>query len=450
MLTEDFIHALSWQDLPQSVKTRAELCILDLLGIAIGGSGTRLSRIIRDHAASQFGGPLPMLFDGRPASAAGFALAGGMTIDALDGHDGYNPAKGHVGCGLLPALLALAQETGSVDGAEILATLVMGYELGARLGPALHATVPDYHTSGAWIAVAAAAAGARLMRLGRNETAHALGIAEYHGPRSQMMRCIDHPTMLKDGSGWGAMAGVSAALLARDGFTGAPAATLREPKELWSDLGSRWLILEQYFKPYPICRWAQAPVEAALTLRARHQITGEDVAAIEIVTFHEATRLATACPKTTEEAQYSTSFPVAIALARGKISAQDVGDGALNDPEILRLSRATRMIEDASANAAFPKCRPARIALMTRDGRRLESAWTEPKWDASAPPSEAELRQKFHDLADTGVGRARADRVEAALHDLPRAGLQPLLEALTAPIAADQPINRATVSLNAG
>ena len=52
---------------------------------------------------------------------------------------------------------------------------------------------------------------------------HAFGIAEYHGPRSQMMRCIDFPTMVKDGSDWGAAVGVSAAYLARDGFTGAPA-----------------------------------------------------------------------------------------------------------------------------------------------------------------------------------------------------------------------------------
>jgi hypothetical protein len=37
------------------------------------------------------------------------------------------------------------------------------------------------------------------MGLNRTQTAHAMGIAEYHGPRSQMMRCIDHPTMVKDG-----------------------------------------------------------------------------------------------------------------------------------------------------------------------------------------------------------------------------------------------------------
>ena len=79
-----------------------------------------------------------------------------------------------------------------------------------------------------------------------------MGIAEYHGPRSQMMRCMDHPTMVKDGSDWGAMCGVSAARMAKAGFTGAPALTLQT--EHWQHLGADLLILQQYFKPYPVCR----------------------------------------------------------------------------------------------------------------------------------------------------------------------------------------------------
>ena len=67
------------------------------------------------------------------------------------------------------------------------------------------------------------------------------------------MRCIDHPTMLKDGSGFGAMAGVSAAYLAKSGFSGAPAVTMDSDNTIsfWKDLGQKWLIKEQYFKPYP-------------------------------------------------------------------------------------------------------------------------------------------------------------------------------------------------------
>jgi len=430
-----YIHALTWDDLPDDIRNRAELCLLDLIGIAIGGTTTRLSAIIRNHATNQFGGPHPMLFDARATSAAGLALASAMSIDALDGHDGYNPAKGHVGCGLFPAALACALEAGQTNGPEFLTTIVMGYELGSRLGPALHATTPDYHTSGAWIAVAGAAAGARLLNLDPDQTAHALGIAEYHGPRSQMMRCIDHPTMLKDGSGWGAMAGVSAALLARDGFSGAPAVTLTDPPEIWRDLGSRWLIAEQYFKPYPVCRWAQSPIEAALSLRAQHNLASTDIASVEIATFHESTRLAVNEPKSTEEAQYSTSFPTAVALVRGGVTPADISDSSLQDPEILRLSRAMTMIEDAEANVAFPHRRLGRVTLTLKDGTKLASPHVIPKWDPTAPPTEAELRAKFHNLADPLVGLPRANAIESALHKLPQNGLLPLYNQLTQPIS---------------
>lgn len=429
----DLIHDLRWQDLPDPVRKQAELCVLDLIGIAAGAHDMRLSRIMRDIAPELWGGDAPMLFDARRASPAGVALAAGMTIDALDGHDGFNPAKGHVGCPLLPAVLTLAQQAGT-EGAEFLTTIVMGYEFGSRAAVAQHATVPDYHTSGSWGAVTAAAAGARLLALDRSQTRHALGIAEYHGPRSQMMRCIDHPTMLKDGSGWGAMTGVSAVLMAAKGFTGAPAITVEEAEAHWTGLGDRWLILEQYFKPYPVCRWAQAPVEGVLALRRAHGLSANQVERIEVQTFHEAVRLATSRPTSTEEAQYSTSFPCAVAMVRGAVTPADIADDALTDPEILRLSGSLRMIEDAACNASFPTERHARVALVLKNGTRLEGETMSPRWDHRDPPSEAELRDKYHALAVPVLGRDRADRIEAALHDLPGTGLAPLTDQLFRPI----------------
>ena len=78
-------------------------------------------------------------------------------IDALDAHDGHRLTKGHAGVVILPVLLALCDELAACSGAEFLTRFVIGYEIAVRTGIALHASVDDYHTSGAWNAVGAAA-----------------------------------------------------------------------------------------------------------------------------------------------------------------------------------------------------------------------------------------------------------------------------------------------------
>ena len=238
--------------------------LIDTLGVAVAGSQTPAvghhPRPCRSTIWCRVKPALPacgrMVVRSVPAGAA---LANGMTIDSVDAHDGQKLTKGHVGCGVIPALMALAESRGKLDSQELLTSLVIGYEIGSRAGIALHATVEDYHTSGAWVALATAGLGARYLGLNTQQSRHAIGIAEYHGPRSQMMRTIDHPTMVKDGSGWGSMAGVSAAYLAAEGFTGAPAISMEadEVRDIWSDLGKRWYITDQYIKLYPVCRWAQ-------------------------------------------------------------------------------------------------------------------------------------------------------------------------------------------------
>lgn len=438
----DFLHQTEAGDLPDETLSLARRWLLDLIGVTAGGVGTDLSRIIRNHAAEHFAPGrrrAGILLDGRDVSPLGAALAGGMTIDSLDGHDGHKLTKGHVGCGLMPALLAVSQAEGQVDDRAFLASLVIGYEIGTRAGIALHRTASDYHTSGAWIAVAVAAISARILGLNATRTREAIGIAEYHGPRSQMMRCIDHPTMLKDGSGWGAMAGVSAAYLAADGFTGSPAITVEglEVADLWSDLGTNWRICEQYFKPYPVCRWAQPPLQAVLNLRAAHDLQSEDVERIEITTFHQSRRLATRDPKTTEQAQYSTAFPTALAMVRGRVDPLDVMAASFSDPEIKRLAQGMTVTENGDYNAAFPARRFAHVTLMLRDGRRLQSEPTEAIGDPEAPVDDAVVRAKFHAYAGPVLGSERAAAIETAVDRLgDGSGMEELVNLIIAPVPA--------------
>lgn len=441
MTINSFIHDLRFADLPAPVAAMARRCLIDLVGVAASGRRTELARIVTNHAARQFGAGegrgARMIFDGRRVSPAGAAYAGASLIDSFDAHDGHALTKGHAGVAILPALLAFWEaEDLALDDREVLTCIVLGYEIATRAGIALHASACDYHTSGAWNSLACAALGARLMKLTPEQTREALGTAEYHGPRSQMMRCIDYPTMLKDGSGWGALVGVSAAYLAADGFTGAPALTMEAPEQqaLWADLGTRWTILEQYFKPYPVCRWAQPAVEAARQLMAAHALTGADIADVEVRTFAEAVRLASARPATTEEAQYSLPFPLAAMILRGRIGADEITGAGLKDEAVLDLSARIQLVEDPAICARFPADRFAVVTLTTHDGRRVASEWTEAHGGPNDPLSDMEVSAKYQALA-ARLGANRRKAIEtlvagfgggAPATDLPDLVLEPI------------------------
>lgn len=417
-----FTRDLSFDDLPDDVVDHAIRCVKDLIGVAAAGTGTDLSRIIRNHAVENFAAgssrSARLFFDGRAVSPPGAAMANAMTIDSIDAHDGHPACKGHIGVGILSAILALPE--GGMTGKEFLTRVVIGYELGSRLGQALHATAADYHTSGAWCALANAAVGARALGLTDAQTREAVGIAEYHGPRSQMMRAIDHPTMLKDGSGWGAMCGVSAALLAADGFTGAPALLIEadDVRGFWADLGSRWQIREQYFKPDPVCRWAQPPVQGVRDLKAAHGFTAADIAHIEVDTFHEAARLATREPVDTEQAQYSLPFPTAVAAVHDTMTVQHISGAGLRDPEVLRLSRSLVLREKAELQPLFPARRIAEVVIVLNDGTRLESGRVEAHGSAEDPMTDAEVSEKFAVYAGPVIGAAKTGELESLIEGI--------------------------------
>ena len=417
----NFIHHLTWNDIPLEVRHQAKRCLLDTIGVAIGARQTETARIMYEHVARFYGGAGGWLWwDGRQVSMPGAVLAHGMMIDSLDMHDSCRPVKGHAGVAQVPAALAtigLAAH-GDISGKELLTTLVMAYDIAIRTGTAQHQTVCDYHTSGSWNTAGCAAIVARRLGLTYEQTRHALGIAEYHGPRSQMMRCIDHPTMLKDGSGWGAMAGLSAGFMAADGFTGAPALTVEseEAQPYWADLGESWSLMIQYFKPFGVCYWAQPAITGAMMLQEAHGILAEDITKIQVYTFHESARLAMREPQDSDQAQYSLPYPLAAALVYGRLAMPEISGDALHNPEVLRLSNMVELLEDDEYNGRFPADRLSRVVIETKDGQQFNSGTTTAKWgDLAQPPEDEELMVKFRELGQTNLSVGRTAELEQAI-----------------------------------
>lgn len=440
-----FIHEATWSAFPRSVQRAAKRSMLDLLATLAAGTSTEASEIAREVARSLFGeGEAALAFDGRRLPPVGAAFANATTLDSMDAHDGHRLAKGHAGAGVLAATLGMAQEEGA-SGEDLLATMVVGYEIALRASMALHATAQTYHASGAWVALGAAAATARSRGMDANATYHALGIAEYHGPRSPMMRCIDHPSMVKDGTGWGSMVGVFAGELAAQGFTGAPATLIEGPADrgLWASLGEHWRILETYYKLYPCCRWAQPALQAALALQAENGFQPGQIAEIQVETFEAAAHLGHPRPDTTEAAQYSLPYPLAVALLTGGLDPADVLPPALERPEALELADRVRLVVDDEIEAAFPADALARVIITLKDGQRFVSDTCSAPGDPSAPLPERALTNKYKRYTRPLLGRERSETLQDLVSSLPEIGdLGPFFALITAPLDAGWALGR--------
>ena len=398
--------ALSDRDIPQSALDMAATLLIDTVGVAAGATGLAAGRIARDHAFAFHGAGAPehaahMMFDGRRASIPGAAFAAATQIDNLDAHDGLNQTKGHIGCAVVPALFAFAENQPDLTARDALKVLVVAYEIAARAAFALHSSVSDYHTSGAWNALGVAAIGCRLGGANPDQLRQAFGIAEYHGPRSQMMREIANPTMLHDGSGMGALVGSMAAIMALDGFTGAPAITVEnnDAARFWADLGEVWTIEMNYIKPYPICRWAHAALDALFGLMHAHGFQADDVANISVNTFAESAALFPGMPTTTSQAQYSLPFALATMLVHGRIGPDEITGAGLSDPQVAALLPRISVHEAARHSERFPEGRWSDVTIESKDGRRLASGDLNARGGPEAPMDIHEVEAKFHIMA---------------------------------------------------
>lgn len=405
---------------PEHAMRHAATLLIDTLGVAAGATRLKVGGIAREfavdfHGAGRAEFAAPMLFDGREVSMPGAAWALATQIDNLDGHDGYYPTKGHIGCAVVPALFAFAERHPELTGPEALRAMVMAYEVATRAAVALHGTVSDYHTSGAWNGLGVAALGCHLEGADAETLRHAMGIAEYHGPRSQMMREIDNPTMLHDGSGMGALVGVNAALLAMRGFTGAPAITAEAPEVAgyWADLGAEWTVAENYIKPYPSCRWGHPAVDAMRKLREEHGLTADQVAAVEVRTFDEAARLYAGMPETTTQAQYSLHYVVAVMLQHGTLAPRHVADEGLDDPDVAAIIPRITAVATEKHNARFPASRWSDIEVTLTDGRKLTSGDVPASGGPGAWRTDAEVEAKFHDFCEGVLSPARSRAIWA-------------------------------------
>jgi 2-methylcitrate dehydratase PrpD len=421
-----FVCELDPDTLPAAIVDQAVRCVLDLVGVAIAGAPTPMAQISARFAHEQFApGNATVIGSEKSLTVTGATWVNGAYASALDMDDGNRMAMGHPGASVIPAALAVAEQT-KASGREFLAALAAGYEVAVR---ASAARVPWYkdkmYATGIWGVFGATAAAGKLLQLDKATLQSALGTAGSHGVFPPGGLQANH-AMVKEGIAWSGMTGVSAALLARQNFVG-PADFL-DFSDRWDtsalvaglgDLGES-AILQTYFKPYAVCRWAHAAVDGVLELKQRHQVRIEEIETIHVETFWEVTRLANDQPSNTIAAQFSIQFALAVALLHGRIGPAEVTDANIHDPATLSLARKVRVSVDDALNRQFPAKTMARVTIHTHRGD-YRTTVEYPRGNPENPLSKAELESKFRLLTRDLISEERSQKLRAAILDLPEA-----------------------------
>jgi 2-methylcitrate dehydratase PrpD len=423
-LTASFIAGTSWTLMPEDVREKAKMCLMDTLAATISGSEAEISTIATRFAAAYMPGEESTILNGgRKSTAAGAAFANGCAANGLDTDDGARYAYGHAGAQLFPAVLAISEST-AAGGGDLLAAMVIGYEVAHRIGRCWHDHHQEYQACGSWGSVACAAAAASLLKLDVEQTKHALGIAEYHAPGLPMMRDIADPAMVKHGIGWGAYTGIVSARLASCGYTGIPTLLSFDRYRHWiEDIGKNYLMVDGVgwkAKGYACCGWAHAAVEGCKALVETHRIDPQRIEKIVVETFDQAAALGAKPPRTTEEAQFNLAWPVAAMLTDGEIGPKQMNIRRLQDPAIMSLASKVEIRETDEMNElrrlfelGDPRGRFASsVTVILENGESVGSGLVEGGF--MYPPrgwSRTRMEEKFHWLADPLLGGERADRL---------------------------------------
>jgi 2-methylcitrate dehydratase PrpD len=421
-------------DVPAEQHRLVRLRLLDTLGLIAAACVEPVCRSTLQWAKPYAGaGTATIIVDGARAPPAIAALVHGTLAHARDFDDTFPESVIHPGSVVVPAAVSLAEQT-DAGFAELSTAIVLGYEVAARLGRVagrgLHAR--GFHATGIVGPIAAAATAALLLKLDRDATADALGLAT--SMSSGLL------AFLADGgwskwlhAGWSAHAGIIAAELANARFRGPhhgfhhPAglfgAFLGDDKPpdlslLTDELGAAWLGTGALTKCYPCAHVIQPFIDAGLVLRSQGHARIEQISSIRCTVAPWAfpivcvPREAKLAPQTDLEAIASLPFMLAAALCDGTVDLDTLQSATLRRDDVRRLAARIECDVDDALGTQFD----GTITVARTDGETIERSV------GLAPPDADRIRRKFRANAARLYPPPAAEALETALLDAePRA-----------------------------
>ena len=418
-----FAAELRYEDIPPAVLRRTEDLLLDWLGSVLAGKGARPVEAIAAYAQAMGppDGPSELLISRRRSTPVFAAMVTAAASHVAEQDDVHNGSVFHPAAVVFPPVLALAQAQGA-SGRELLVAAVAGYEVGIRVGEFLgRSHYKVFHTTGTAGTVAAAAAAGRLLGLDAAQMLHAFGSAGTQAAGLwEFLRDAADSKQLHTAQA--AAGGLTAAWLARAGFTGARhilegpqgmgagMSSDADPARLTDRLGQRWALAETSFKFHASCRHTHPAADALQQVMREHRLPPQDIAQVIAHVHQGAIDVLgpVTDPQTVHQSKFSMGTVLGLVAVLGRAGLNDF-DQHWRDPRVVAVREKVEMRLDPVVDAAYPRRWLGRVEVLTGDGRRLIGAVDEPKGDPGNSLSRAEIEAKARQLAAYGGAASEAE-----------------------------------------
>jgi 2-methylcitrate dehydratase PrpD len=412
-LLAEFASGLRFDDIPDAVVRRTEDLFLDWFGSALAGKGSRPVESIVSfiEAMGPSGGKSEVLIHRRGSSPLVAAIANAAASHVAEQDDVHNGSVFHPATVVFPPALAVAQALGK-SGREMLTACVAGYEVGIRVGEFLgRSHYKIFHTTGTAGTFAAAAAVGHLLGLDAGQMRHAFGSA---GTQSaglwEFLRDAADSKQLHTAHAAGA--GLTAAYLAKDGFTGskrildgkqglaAGMSTDAQANRLADGLGTRWTVVETSFKFHAACRHTHPAADALRQLLGEHRLSASDIRLITAQVHQAAIDVLgpVTDPQTVHQAKFSMGTVLGLIAVHGRAGLTEF-DTHWRDAPVRAVHDKVTMQLDPEVDGAYPARWIGKVIVETMDGRRFDAKVLEPKGDPGNTLTRPELEDKALALA---------------------------------------------------
>ena len=403
-----FAANLRYEDIPAPVLRRAEDLLLDCLASILAGASARAVQAIDRYAAAMgpADGPSEVLITRRRTTPLFAAMVNAAAAHVVEQDDVHNGSVFHPAAVVFPPALAVAQALGR-SGRDLLVASVAGYEVGIRVGEFLgRSHYKIFHTTGTAGTLAAAVATGRLLNLSPEEMLHALGSAGTQAAGLwEFLRDAADSKQLHTAKA--AADGITAAYLAREGFTGARhilegpqgmaagMSTDADPSRLCDRLGERWALAETSFKFHASCRHTHPAADALQQALRENKLTEADIERVVAHVHQGAIDVLgpVVNPQTVHQSKFSMGTVLALIARQGRAGLAEF-DAGLDDPGVATFRGKVEMELDPEVDGAYPQRWIGKVTVYTRDGRKLRGRVDEPKGDPGNTLSRAEIEDK--------------------------------------------------------